>query len=71
MSKSRLPEPETKTAILPSFGYGPGKPVWTRHTYSRSVECFLPDDGEAIEHLFKCEVTGVERRWGIHWDEGN
>jgi hypothetical protein len=64
VSKSRLPEPETKAALLPSMGYGPGRPRITEHVYSRTVECVLPDDGDAYEFLFKCKVTGTERRWG-------
>lgn len=64
MSKSKLPEPETKSAFLPSFGYGPGTPRITKHTYSRTMECVVPDDGECYEFLYKCSETGVERRWG-------
>jgi len=66
VSKSRLPTPTTKVALLPSFGYGPGLvPRITKHTYSRTMECILPSpDGNAYEFLFRCEETGVERRWG-------
>lgn len=67
MSKSKLPEPDTKTALLPSHGYGPGRPVITPHTYTRTRECNLPEDGPALEYLYKCEVTGVERRWGTRF----
>lgn len=70
MSKSsKLPVPVTKTALLPSFGYGGITPRITRHTYSRTVECMLPGDGEAYEFLFRCEETGVERRWGTYEEE--
>lgn len=71
MSRSKIPEPVTKTALLPSFGYGPGTPRVTEHEYSRTVECFLPEDGEAYEFLFRCKETGVERRWGTWFEEDN
>lgn len=71
-STSKLPEPQTKVALLPSFGYGPGSPKITRHIYSRSVECTIPGDPEAgtttgpgVEFLYRCSVTNVERRWGV------
>lgn len=64
MSKPKLPVPSTKEALLPSFGYGPGWPRITKHKYSRTLECTLPDDGDAYEFMFKCQETGVERRWG-------
>jgi len=65
MSKPKLPVPETKEALLPSFGYGPGYPRITRHVYSRTMECTLPSpDGDAYEFLYRCSETGVERRWG-------
>lgn len=69
---SKLPEPQTKTALLPSFGYGPGSTKITRHIYSRSVECTIPGNPEAgtvtgpgVEFLFRCSVTNAERRWGV------
>ncbi len=69
MSKPRLPVPVTKEALLPSFGYGPGTPRITKHTYSRTMECILPSpDGDAYEFLFKCSETGAERRWGTYHD---
>lgn len=53
------------TAILPSQGYGPGHPVATLHTFVETRECHLPSpDGEAYEYIYKCVVTGAERRWG-------
>ena len=62
---TRLPKPETLIALLPSFGYGPGKPVITKHVYSRTLECNLPSpDGEAYEFEYTCTVTGAARRWG-------
>lgn len=64
MGRSRLHAPRTLVALLPSMGYGPGRPRITKHTYSRTMECTLPGDGDAYEHLFKCGETGVERRWG-------
>ncbi len=65
--KMSLPVPETKTALLPSFGYGPGHPRITRHTNSRTLECTLPSpDGSAFEFMYKCSETGVERRWGTY-----
>lgn len=63
--KLKGPKPETLTALLPSFGYGPGRPRITVHTYVDTRECVLPTpDGEAWEFVFKCSETGVERRWG-------
>lgn len=64
MSKPNYPVPQTKVALLPSFGYGPGTPRVTLHTYSRTLECVLPGDGDAFEVMFRCSITGVERRWG-------
>jgi hypothetical protein len=64
---SKPPIPETKVALLPSFGYGPGVPRITKHVYSRTLECVLPaPDGDAFEYLYKCTETGVERRWGTY-----
>ncbi len=68
MSKSRPPEPDTLEAILPSFGYGPGTPRWTRHKFVGAVECHLPNDGECWELLYQCQETGVKRRWGTWFD---
>lgn len=67
--KAKMPEPETKEALLPSFGYGPGLPRITRHVFTRALECHLPGEGEAWEFLYKCEETGVERRWGTWFEE--
>jgi hypothetical protein len=64
VSKPILPAPQTKVAWLPSFGYGPGTPRVTLHSYSRTLETYLPGDGDAYEIMFKCSETGVERRWG-------
>lgn len=59
------PKPEVTEALLPSFGYGPGVPRITKHKYVRTMECNLPSpDGEAWEHIFSCQETGAERRWG-------
>lgn len=71
MSKQKLPEPETKTAILQSHGYGPGAPIFTLHTYSRTGDCTLPGEGQCYEFLFKCSQTGEERRWGTYDDQEN
>jgi hypothetical protein len=66
----KLPEPVTRSALLPSFGFGPGMPRITKHLYSRTLECTLPgQDGTCYEFMFKCEETGVERRWGTYADE--
>lgn len=65
MSKSKMPEPETRRALLPSYGYGPGTPRITEHVYSRTVECYIPDEGDCYEFLYKCSETGTERRWGF------
>ncbi len=70
MSKSKMPVPVTKVALLPSFGYGPGLPRVTEHTYSQTLECTLPGgDGDCFEFMYKCSETGVERRWGTWYDE--
>lgn len=46
---------------------------WTKHRYVDTVECILPmvdDEGLIIgkepawEHIFECEVTGLQRRYG-------
>jgi hypothetical protein len=57
----KIPEPETKEAFLMSEG------AWkpTKHTYVATRPVVLPGpDGEAYEHIFRCEATSVERRWG-------
>ena len=61
------PKPETLRAILPSFGYEPGgRPTWTDHHYVETRESSVAGpNGEAWEFIYECEVTGVERRWGI------
>lgn len=56
--------PKTKTAMLPSAGYG--QLTATRHVYVETRECISPGpDGLAYEHIFRCEETGEERRWGL------
>lgn len=68
--KPKLPEPVTKRALLPSFGYGPGTPRITEHVYVRTEECYLPSpDGKCFEFIFKCQATGAERRWGTYEEE--
>ncbi|HEY6022487.1 MAG TPA: hypothetical protein VIY48_22275 [Candidatus Paceibacterota bacterium] len=64
--KAKLPVPETRTAILQSYGYGPGAPRFTLHTYVKTLECYLPGDGEAYELIFACSETKAERRWGTY-----
>ncbi len=66
----KYPKPETLTAILPSFGYGPGRPHWTEHKYVETRECTLPSpDGAAYEFIFVCTETNIERRWGTEGRE--
>ena len=66
-----LPVPETKTAILPNSA--DGRP--TRHRYVRTepstfVMDLSPVKGNyrvALCHkfIFRCDVTGAERVWGV------
>ncbi len=66
MAKNKPPVPETLTAWLPSFGYGPGQPRVTLHKYVRTMECNLPGpDPEAYSFEYRCTETGAERRWGV------
>lgn len=58
------PAPITKTALLPSVGYGPGVPRITKHTWVATRKTRLPGDGEAWEFIFRCAETGADRRWG-------
>lgn len=66
--KMRVPEPETRTALLPNAK----NRWWTRHVYVRTV----PHDitvrtaaGLEIQQvhafIYRCELTGLERVWGI------
>jgi hypothetical protein len=53
--------PETKRAYLVN-----ARGEWTPHVYSRS-RWTLNTSGapDGIEHLFRCEHTDAERRWGL------
>jgi hypothetical protein len=63
-TRSRLiPEPETKKAMLPTEGPGPRRA--TRHTYERTEVVHDLGGHASYAHLFKCEETGVLRRWGL------
>jgi hypothetical protein len=39
---------------------------FTRHDYLDSRYVLPPpDDGEEIEHIFRCRVCGANKRWGL------
>ncbi len=60
----KIPRPATRVAVLRSAGYG--QPRFTRHVYVDTRECVVQGrEPEAYEHIFKCEETGEERRWGL------
>jgi hypothetical protein len=57
---------QTLEAVLPSAGYNYRRP--TRHTYIYSEPLTLLVDGKpatGLAHYFRCEETGVSRRWGF------
>ncbi len=57
----KRPEPETTRAKL----YCESLREFTQHAFVEARPCVLPSpDGAAWEFIFKCEVTGAERRWG-------
>lgn len=59
--KKPSPGAETLSALLVSAS---GRP--TRHTYQRSHETVSETTGErGIAHVFACDETGEERRWGF------
>jgi hypothetical protein len=58
-----LSRPETKNALLVTEGPGPRRA--TRHVYSHT-DVLRNELGRAsFAHMFKCEETGVVRRWGV------
>ena len=70
MSNNNKPRPDTTTALLESGGYTHKRA--TVHTYVDTRECEVEvprTEGTAKqpawEFIFKCNETGVERRWGI------
>lgn len=61
---SKTPRPVTRVAYLASAGYGQLR--FTRHVYVDTRECLIKGrEPEAWEHVFRCEETGEERRWGL------
>lgn len=65
-------KPKTLVAFLVSSGYR--KPHATLHKYLETRETEMLDtvsgkpireDAEAYEHIFICQETGVERRYGM------
>lgn len=59
---TKIPRPTTRVAWLPSAGRG--TPLATKHTYVDTRECVVAG-APAWEHIFRCEDTGEERRWGV------
>lgn len=60
---TKIPRPQVRRAILRSAGYT--DPTFTEHKYVETRLCTLDHgDGEAYEHIFRCLITGAERRWG-------
>ena len=67
----RVPRPEIRRALLMNEPLG----FPTYHRYIESLECalpLLPDEtpedtvgGPAWQFLFECEVTGIQRVWGV------
>lgn len=55
--------PENMTAVLRSAGYGQLR--FTRHHYFTTRECLDLAGHPAYEHVWVCDETGEERRWGI------
>ena len=44
----------------------------TQHDYADTQRVVPPaDDGEAVEHLFRCRVCSCVRRWGLDSVEVN
>lgn len=65
MTPKRLtpPRPETRVALLPR---GEAiRPTPTRHVYVDTREVKLSSTIRGWGHFFRCEVTGVERVWGV------
>ena len=58
--------PESGTVVLMSES--PDHRHWTRHRYVGTQRCVVEDQdgvkGDAWEHLYRCDVTGVVRRYG-------
>lgn len=63
MTTSKTPRPARRGVWLVSEGYGSHR-RWTWHKYVETRLCILPGDGEAYEHIFACDETGHERRYG-------
>ncbi len=67
----RVPRPEVKFALLVNAATG----LPTPHRYIETIECTLPIlaneeggnpvGGPAWQFLFECELTGVQRVWGV------
>lgn len=66
---SKLPQPETKRAFL--VPAGETRRVATVHHYyeTRLIEGAVDTDGKPVteyEYIFKCFISGTERRWGTY-----
>jgi hypothetical protein len=67
----RIPRPETRFAFLMNEAIG----MPTRHRYVETIEAMLPMlpgneeglpvGGSAWQFLYECEVTGMQRVWGV------
>ncbi len=68
----RIPRPEVRKAIL--VNAKTGRP--TVHKYVETIECMLPlrrasdkqgdyTGGPAWQFLFECQMTGIQRVWGV------
>ncbi len=48
---------------------GPDGTQWARHDYVEARPCVVPNpEGvmeDAYEFIYRCSLTGVEKRWGI------
>lgn len=68
--------PKTKKALLGCDKLCSAKPSnprsYTRHDYLDTRKILPPpEDGECVEHIFRCRVCAAERRWGLDSVEVN
>jgi hypothetical protein len=70
MDKS-LPKPATREAILISAGLTIPTPTKHRFVDSRLCELPGPGGGRAIEFIYECQETLMQRRWGTTFVPGD